>query len=271
MNSEHELGADATHVGATDSEEAFDPVPLTHDTLFGARLRLAQPARGHRAGTDAVLLAAAAPPVKGLVIDVGAGVGTIGLAIALRDMPARVLLVERDPVFAQLARRNADTNGLRDSAAVIETDVLAALPRRSAGLRNDSADLVVTNPPFYEAARSRPSPHRLRRDAHAMAGDVTEWLRACLALVRPGGTLSLIHRADAIDDVLAALKGRAGAVRVRPVHPRVGVSATRVLVRAVKGSRAPLEILPALVVHEASGEFTPEAAALHEGCCLDHA
>ena len=252
-------------------EDVCDEVALTHDTLFGARLKLSQPARGHRAGTDAVLLAGATPATGGLVIDVGAGVGTVGLAIALRDNPTRILLVERDPIFAELARRNVHANGLGERAVVIETDVLAALPRRSAGVRNESADLVVTNPPFYDAARNRASPEALRRDAHVMAGDLAEWLRVCLALVRPGGTLSLVHRADATGEILGALKGRTGAAQVRAVHPCADANATRVLIRAIKGSRAPLEILPPLVLHEASGRFTPEAAALHAGCLLDRA
>lgn len=262
------LSTDAKDFGADSSGKVSDgPIPLTQDMLFGARLKLAQPARGHRAGTDAVLLAAAAPSVKGVVIDVGAGVGTIGLAIALRDSPARILLVERDPVFADLARQNVEANALRDRATVIETDVLAALPRRSAGVRNESADLVVTNPPFYDAASTRVSPQPLRRNAHAMVGDLGEWIRTCLALVRPGGTLSLVHRASATGDILAALKDRT-SVRVRPVYPRIGSAATRVLVQAIKGSRAPLELLPPLVLHEASGAFTPEVAALHDGRTL---
>lgn len=241
---------------------------VTEDALLNGRLRLTQPAKGHRAGTDAVLLAAATPPTDGLIIDVGAGVGTVGLMLALRHAAARAILLERDPVYAALARRNAEANGFAARVTVAETDVLAALPRRSAGVRNESADVVVTNPPFYEAGSSRRSRDPLRGAAHVIEGSLSGWLRACVTLLRPGGILALIHRPEALGAILEAIGRGAGGISVRAIHPKADAKAIRIVVRATKGSRAPLELLPPLVLHDAAGVFTREAQVLHDGMAL---
>ena len=238
---------------------------ITHDSLFGGRLRVSQLARGHRAGTDAVLLAAFAAPTDGLIIDVGAGVGTVGLALAIRNAQARICLLERAPEIAALARDNIGLNAVSERVGVVETDVLAAFPRRNAGVRNESADLVVTNPPFYDVGSGRPSPDALKRGAHIVDGNLEAWLRACLTIVRPGGRLCVIHRAERLGTILSALEGRSGGALVRSVHPKNDAAASRVLICAIKGSRAPMIIAPPLVLHGADGKFTIEASALHAG------
>lgn len=240
------------------------PVSGEPDSLFGGRLRLFQPDRGaHRAGTDAVLLARLLDPEPGArLCDLGAGSGAVGLAYGLRG--ARVTLVEREPAMAALARRNAALN--RVEAAIVETDLLApAASRRAAGLEPESQDVVATNPPFF-AAGHRPSPNALRAAAHSFGpGDLDAWIRACAWLLRPGGQLGLIHRADALPACLTALGTRFGAVTVRPVHARPDRPAIRVLIWALKGSRAPFGLLAPLVLQAADGTPTPEAAALHRG------
>ena len=249
--------------------DAVNETDVTRDALFSGRLRLAQPARGHRAGTDAVLLAAFAGASDGLILDVGAGVGTIGLALALRNPGARICLLEREPIFAVLARENIAINGVEARANVVETDVLAAFPRRNAGVRNESADLVVTNPPFYDGGVGRPSPNRLKREAHIADDNLDAWLRACLTIVKPGGTVCVIHRAERLGTILAALEGRSGGARLRSVHPRRDAPASRVLVAAIKGSRAPMTIEPPLILHGSGSAFTAEASALHAGDWID--
>jgi tRNA1(Val) A37 N6-methylase TrmN6 len=80
---------------------------VTQDLLLGGRVHLAQPAKGHRAGTDAVLLAASAPVRSGdIVMDVGAATGAVGLMAAARERAGRFVFVERDPGLAELCRRN---------------------------------------------------------------------------------------------------------------------------------------------------------------------
>ncbi|HEX8167702.1 MAG TPA: methyltransferase [Beijerinckiaceae bacterium] len=241
---------------------------VTEDTLAGGRIRLRQPRRGHRAGTDAVLLAASVAPLDGeAVYDLGAGAGAVGLMIASRAR-AEVALVEREPWLAALCRENAALNGLEARVRVVEADLLAgAAERRGRGLLPQSADVVATNPPFLEAGRARRSPTRLRASAHELPeGGLERWIAAAADLLKAGGRLALIHRADALGACLRHLApGAFGGVAVRPVQPRSDEPAIRILVSATKGSRAPLRLLPALVLHDATGAFTPEAEAVHRG------
>ncbi|MCJ2083634.1 tRNA1(Val) (adenine(37)-N6)-methyltransferase [Methylobacterium sp. J-090] len=236
---------------------------------FGGRLHLRQPERGaHRAGTDAVLLASLVRPYPGTTIcDVGAATGAVGLAMALRAPTCGLVLVERDPALAALARDNAALNGMSARVAVLEGDILAGgAERRMAGLVPGLADLVLTNPPFFEAGRHRASPVAGKASAHTLpAGGLDRWLRTCVELLRPRGRLGLIHRADALPACLDALHGRFGAIAVRPVQARADMAAIRVLVTAVKGSRAPFALLAPVVLHEADGAFTPFAATLNAG------
>ncbi len=238
---------------------------VREDAILGGRLRLRQPARGHRAGTDAVLLAAAAP-AGSLVIDAGAGVGSAGLIVALRQPLARVTLVERDAETARLAGENIALNGQEGRVSVAIADLLSPASRRAAGLHERPADVLISNPPFYDAATVRASPDSRRADAHVgQSGFMEVWLKAFAALLAGHGRLAMIHRPEAMGDILAACEGRFGALAVLPVHPRADAPAVRILVGAIKGSRAPLRLLPGLILHRPEGGFTPEAEAIHRG------
>jgi len=237
------------------------------DAFLGGLLRLHQPSRGaHRAGTDAVLLARLMTlRAQDRLCDVGAGTGAVGLACAGLTPGLRPTLIERDPALAELARINAALNGI--DAPVIVADVLAAAAdRRAAGLQPDSFDAVLTNPPYFTAESHRASPHPGRASAHTFAeGSLETWIRACTAILRPGGRLGLVHRADALPACLEALRGRYGGLAIRPVHARADAPAIRVLITAIRGSRAAASLCPPLVLHDPHGGFTPEARALHTG------
>jgi tRNA1(Val) A37 N6-methylase TrmN6 len=238
---------------------------ITDDSLLGGRVRLLQPAKGHRAGTDAVLLAAAAPVKPGdVVMDVGAATGAVGLMVAARQKGARIIFVERDPDLAELCRRNCLLNGVDGEVAT--ADVLAKASRLAAALNPESADLVLTNPPFLEEGRARISPDRGKAAAHALpTGGLDAWLRAGVSLLKPKGQLVLIHRADRIADCLASLGKGTGGLQIRFAHPAADQPAIRFLLRAIKGSRAPLAILPPVILNGPDGRFTPQAEALHRG------
>ena len=242
-----------------------DTVEVTQDTILGGRLQLSQPAKGHRAGTDAVLLAAATPVSSGLIVDAGAGVGTAGLVVAMRDRDARVVLLEREPIVADLARRNVVANGFGERVIVVAADLLSKAARREAGLENGRADIVLTNPPFYASGRGTISTNVFKRAAHAMEGSLSAWVVACLMLLRHGGTLVLIHKPDALPELLATIAPTCGNVALRAVQPRADAPAHRLLLTCIKESRGPLTILPPLVLHDAGGKFLPQIAALHDG------
>lgn len=240
---------------------------VTQNLFFGGRVRLAQFARGHRVGHDAALLAAAAPEVSGEILDVGAGCGAAGIAAALDAPAARLTLLEIDPATAALARGNLAANGLAERGRVVVADLLSPGARRGAGLKPESAALILTNPPYYEDAAVRRSPDPGRARAHVAGGPqaLAAWLRACLALLAPGGRIVLVHRAAALAGVLAGLEGRAGAVRVAPVRPRPGAPASRVLVAARKGSRAPLALEEGVTLIGPDGAPDPFAEDLLRG------
>ena len=237
----------------------------TDDTLLGGRVRLTQPARGHRAGTDAVLLAASAPVEPGdIVADVGASAGVVGLMVAVRQPAARFVFVEREKDLAELCRFNCERNGVQGEIALC--DLLDKGSRSAAGLSPETMDVVLTNPPFLEEGQARISPDPKRAGAHALPrGGLEAWLRVCVGLLKPKGRLVLIHRADRLAECLAAVSKGIGGLAVRFVHPAGDQPAIRVLVSGVKGSRAPLRVLPPVILNGPDGRFTPWAEALHRG------
>ena len=237
----------------------------TEDAFFGGALRLLQPRRGHRIGTDAVLLAASCPVGAEAVVDLGSGVGAVGLRVAQTRPAAHVRLIDRDADVLALAGRNIAANGLEGRCAVVQADAFAsnAAPLDLPG--DGRADVVLTNPPFDEAGAVRVSPVAGRASAHVLDGDLQGWIVAGLKLLRPAGRIIVIHRADALERLLAAMKGRFGRLILRPIHPRAGEAASRILVSGQAGSRAPLTLLPPLVLHAPGGGFTPEADAIHRG------
>lgn len=240
--------------------------PTTTSAFLGGRLTLAQPGKGHRAGTDAALLAACPSPAPGeIVYDLGAGVGAAGLGVALRFPQSRIALVEIDREIAELASANIAGNQLGERVNIVQADVTVRLSKDGI-LRPASADHVIMNPPFHVAGTVRSSPDAYRSSAHIHGEEADEaWILCALGLLRPKGSLAIIHRADALPRLLAGLDRRFGDVRVKPVQPRAGEPAVRILIRAVRDSRAPFVLLPPLVLHGADGSFTAEAEALHRG------
>lgn len=247
----------------------------TEDAFLGGRLRILQPAGGYRAGLDAVLLAAAAPLRTGEieeVLDVGAGVGVVGLAVARRAADARVTMIEREIDAAELCRANIERNGLCERARVLAGDVRRPLGEQPALQRlAGTFDHVLANPPYQIEGAASLAPEPAKAAANAMpAGGLTHWLRFMAAMARPGGTATMIHRADRLDHVLSAFAGRFGGLVVFPLFPRHGAAAQRVLVQGIKGSRAPLQLRAGLVLHDTGHSFRPEVdAVLRAGGALE--
>jgi tRNA1(Val) A37 N6-methylase TrmN6 len=224
----------------------------TEDAFLGGQLRLRQPKSGHRAGHDAMLLAAATAARPGdRVVEFGAGVGAAGFALARRVAEIGLVLVEIDAALAGLARDNAAANAI--PADVIVLDVTSeASAFAAAGLAPDSADVVLMNPPFNDSTRHRASPDGGRVTAHmATAATLESWIHASRRILKSGGVLTMIWRADGIADVLAALDRGFGSLKILPVHGDPTMPANRVLIRAAKGGKAPAEIHPGLMLNEA--------------------
>jgi tRNA1(Val) A37 N6-methylase TrmN6 len=236
----------------------------SEDAILGGRLRIRQPLRGHRVGHDAILLAAATAAHAGdLAVDLGAGVGAAGLALAARVPGLKLALVEIDAGLCALASENTRLNRLDDRTTVLGCDVEDVDALVAAGLSAGSADRVLMNPPFHDAQRQNASPDPRRRLAHVGApGLLDRWVATAARLLKPLGVLTLIWRADGLDDVLGALKPEFGSIAVLPVHPRPGVPPIRVLVRAVKGGHGAQATRRPLVLNNERGQPTDAAEAV---------
>ncbi len=245
------------------SQAAEPETAITEDRLLGGRVRLLQPVKGYRAGMDAALLAAGCDALAGeRVFDVGCGPGAVLLQAAARRPQARFWGLERDPAAASLARRGTGLNAVSDRVEIIEGDVAKGF----AALQLRTFDAVLSNPPFFDDPGALRGPHPARRGAYLADDGLSAWIGFLARAAREGGSITVVHRADRLADLLALLSQKCGSIRVRPIHPFADVGAKRVLVRAVKTGKAPLELLPALVLHDRSGgKHTPQADAILRG------
>lgn len=235
----------------------------TEDRLLDGRVVLRQPARGYRAGLDAALLAAACDAGAGQrVIEAGCGAGGALLAAAARRPDTRFTGVERDAAALRLARENIAANGLEDRVEAIEGDVAV----RFSGLGLEPFDAAFANPPFFDDAGALRGPAPERRAAWMADDGLAAWMGFLSKAVKEGGAITVIHRADRLGDILALLAEKAGSVQVLPVHPFADEPAKRVLVRAIKTGKAPLRLLPPLVLHDRGGDkHRPEVEAILRG------
>jgi tRNA1(Val) A37 N6-methylase TrmN6 len=233
---------------------------LTDDRLLGGRIRFQQPRRGYRVAIDPVLLAASvAVADDGRVLDAGTGTAAAALCLASRLTACHVTGLERDPELLAIGRRNVAGNALIDRVELLEGDLLDP----PADLRATSFDVVMSNPPYHPAAAACAPATPTRRAAHLASADLSAWVAACLARLRPLGRLFLIHPPGRLDAILGALAGIAGDVVVLPLWPRVDApAAKRVIVAARKGGRSPLRLARGLVLHEPDGRYTPATEAI---------
>jgi tRNA1(Val) A37 N6-methylase TrmN6 len=254
--------------------------PATVDAFLGGRVEAVQPDDGsHRAGLEAVLISAAVDAAfDGNLVDLGAGTGVAGMCVAARCPAARVVLVERDQCAVSAARAALSRPANRafaDRVSVVAADIAVPEAERiAAGLGRGIADVVILNPPFRPGDAGTQSPAPARAAAHVLAGDGLEpWMRAAASVLKPGGRLVAIFRADGLGELVAALDGRFGAATILPIHPRANRPAHRILVGAVKGRRARPQLLPGLTLHGPDGgTYLPEVETiLRDGASLAEA
>lgn len=241
-----------------------DEDDLTHGHLLDGRVHYAQPRHGFRSGIEPVLLAAAIPALPGSrILEGGSGAGAALLCLAARVAGVRGLGIEQDPTLVALARRNAAANCWGDLRFL--TADLASLPAI------DTFDHACANPPYHNAAGT-PSPEASRRTAKCAAeGTLTVWAAALARPLRPRGTLTFILPAALLPEATAAFTAAGCAPTVvLPLWAKRQHPAKLVLLRGVRGSRAPFRVLPGLVLHAPDGTFTAEAdAILRGGAALD--
>jgi tRNA1(Val) A37 N6-methylase TrmN6 len=201
------------------------------------------------------MVAAAVPAGAGdEVLEMGCGVGVASLCLATRVPGSRITGIDTDESLIAVASENAVLNGMDCRLVFIVADAMAPPP-----LQRRSYDHVFCNPPFYDGAGRR-SPSSTMAAARYDDGALGRWVESGLKRVRSQGSFSVIIRADRLTEVLGALPKQGSSIF--PLWPAQGRPATRVLVQIHKGSRAPLKLLPGLVLHEADGHYTEKADAI---------
>lgn len=229
---------------------------LSEDHLLNRRIVIRQPLSGYRVAIDPVFLAASlhVKPNE-TVLDVGAGVGAASLCLAHR-LPCRIIGIEVQREYMRLGIQNIDLNQMKDRVDLLYGDLLRAPPRLAAG----TFDHVMTNPPYLEEHRAHNSPDIGKSRAHAeSSADFEAWARFCLLMVKPKGTVTFIHRADRLDQILAFFLGKLGGIKVYPLWPGQGKPAKRVLIQGIKNSNASLTLCQGMILHESDGRFTCSA------------
>ena len=227
----------------------------TENALLGGRVRLLQPSRGYRVAVDAVLLAAAIDAAPGdRVLDLGAGVGAVGLCLAARVPGCTIVGVELQPELAALALRNAILNGAEHRMQTVIHDLAHPLPSGVTGF-----DHVATNPPYLPAAVADPSPNASKALATVeSSADLARCLAVTVAALKPTGALTVIHRSDRLEEIVAHLAALGwGDFAVKHLPP-----AARVLLRARRSSMPARCTSPPLVLHRPEGSYTDEAEAI---------
>ena len=256
------------------------PEHVTEDALLGGQITLRQHAAGYRVAIDPVLLAASVPAGESdTVLDVGTGVGAAMLCLARRVAGVKITGVEVQRDLVHLAAENIAGNGLAGRVDAMVGDLQRPPPR----LVPRSFDHVMANPPYFEAGRVRASGKDEKATANIEgSGGIGAWVNYCLSMVRPGGTITMIHRTDRLAELLALLGDKSGDVIIFPLwshnpfelnddaEDQAPVAAKRVIVQALAGSRGPLRLSAGLVLHKNNGDNTPAADAIlrHVGALI---
>jgi tRNA1(Val) A37 N6-methylase TrmN6 len=261
-------------------------IKTTATHLLGGRVKLMQPHKGYRIGMDGALLAAACaslPKVR-TALELGCGVGGALLSLKARRPDITLTGVEREAVYAALARQNITLNAAA-GMTIIEGDIgqgykpLFSSPfPKWGGVAAQSAtegsssvsptrfDLVFSNPPYFDDPDTLRAPHEAKRPAWIADDGLEAWLDFAQGVVVDQGHIVFIHRADRLADILGGLSRKCGSFVIRPIQPFAEKEAKRVLVRAQRLGKAPLRLLPPLILHD-DGErkHTPEVEAILRG------
>ena len=238
---------------------------LTEDGFLNGRLRILQPEKGFRAGIDSVFLAATVPCTPGeTLFEAGIGTAVASLCLATRVKDIHITGVEVSGRYSMIGQKNAVTNGFGSNIRFINGDVKEAMRKDLAEWpEHGSFSHAFANPPFFDDNKITKSPISLKSVANSFGPeDLAMWVKVLATMVTSRGTATFVHRAEALGQLLTAMEGKFGDIRIAPLHAREGMAATRVIVQGVKGSRGPLQLLPGLILHTSGNEFTPEADAI---------
>ncbi len=240
--------------------------PSTLDDFLGGSVRLYQPKSGYRVSMDTVMLAAAVPAKPGEKVIEG-GMGSAGAAICLaRRVPGtRVIGIEKQDDMLRYAERNISYNNLNDFIEARKGCITDLASEEGA------YDHGMVNPPYLSEGKAIRPPAATKGLAHMDESvSIKDWMRFCVHKVKNKGTVTIIYRADRVDEVIAHLYRRVGELKIMPLWPRFGVPAKRVIIQGRKGMHGATSILPGLALHGEVERYTQEAKEiLWDGKALD--
>ncbi len=234
----------------------------TNDYLLDKKVKIFQPVNGYRASSDAVLLSSLPQNLKPTdnILDVGSGTGGIALCLSHRFPQNSVTGLEIQPDLCELANFSAEQNGFARTQ-FFNCDI----KNKNLPVANCSFTHVISNPPYSE--HDMPSPNHSKALAHNHSGlDLNSWINFCLKMLKPFGHLYLIHRAEALPQILTSLSGKAGKIQIIPVYSKPKQNAKRVMIIAQKDAKTPASVLPPLYIYDATDDYTSAARQiLREG------
>ena len=171
------------------------------------------------------------------------------------------------PDLLEQAEANLTENGFAERSLAIDLDLLDKQARSRADLPVNHFDTVIANPPFFDSASGTGAPDPTKSaSSHMPSGKLDHWVKLAAGSLKAGGEAIFVHAADSLPELIAAFALRFGNLTLLPIAPRPDKSATRILMRGIKGSRAPLTLLPPLVLHpEAGNSFNPLPDAILRG------
>ncbi len=233
--------------------------------LFSSDVKIIQNREVFSYSIDSVLLSRFPKlPNRGLIVDLCAGNGAVGLFASTRTK-ATIVGVEIQERLADMAERSIQLNGLSDRMSMI-TDDLKNLPHHFPGSK---IDLILCNPPYFkvdEHSNLNESPHYLLA-RHEITTNLDQICQVAQRTLKSNGRLVMVHRPDRFLDIIETMKRfNLAPKRIQFVYPKVHKDANMLLIEAIKdGSRDGLKILPPLFIHEEDGSYTPEIHEIYYG------
>ncbi|MCJ8323141.1 MAG: methyltransferase [Rhizobiales bacterium] len=239
----------------------------TDDDFLDGKLILRQPKKGYRAGSDALLLAAALPLCQGKMLEVGAGVGAPSLCYLARvgvELATKITALEKFKNVAKLAQYNVDKNHFEAYIEIVNADIFEPAKQfEKRGLTSDSFDHIYSNPPFFDPKKNKTSADDYKALAHSIKhDDLARWLIFMVRLLKNKALMSIIYPMEHLYEVLKILENRVGDISIRPIFSKPNAPATRFLLQAKKGSRAPLKMLRQLNLRHDNGSVTEFAEGI---------
>ncbi len=229
----------------------------SQDFILGGRIQLFQPLEGYRVAIDPIFLAASILAQPGdSVLDVGAGVGAASLCLAHRVAGIRITGVEIQRSYVRLANYNVGVNKLNQHIEVVQGDLQNPPPKLAAA----SFSHVMANPPFIHPTKGSISSHLDKARAnHEVDAALSQWIKFCLLMVRPRGTVTFIYRSDRLDELISHLAGKLGSLCIFPLWPKSGRCAKRIIVQGIRSIEGPLILSSGMVLHHDDGSYTDQA------------